>query len=535
MLNTLLKYTYTGAMILGASCMVSCDDFLDTNPDNRATIDNEQKVENLLVGAYPDHDHIYVAELVSDNTDDYGKKNPETERFCEDAWAWEDEKEEDNESLESFWESSLVSISAANEALKAINDMPESAAMLEAKGEALMCRAYNYFMLANMFCMPYDKTKNDSQLGLPYLTDPETQLNPKYGRGNMTELYNHIQADLEEGLPLVNGSYYTVPKYHFNKRAAYAFATRFYLFTEQWQKAVEAANVCLGDQPASMLRDWSAIAKTTQSFEAVCNMYIDAKENANLLLHASYSSAGLFFGPYRFNSRYSHGKYLAEHEDIRATQLWGNYTAFYVSPKAYAATNLDKTVFWKLPYIFEYTDPVAKIGYRRTVYPAFTTDETILSRAEAYIMLKEYDKACADMTMWMHAITKSDKVLTPDMVNEFYNNAKYSDEDKDRIESQLKKHLNPSFAIEPEGSTQENMLQAVLTFRRTETMHLGLRWFDIKRYGIEIPRRVMNADGVPAELVDFLPKDDLRRALQLPKKVLDAGLEKNPRKEDLNK
>ena len=73
------------------------------------------------------------------------------------------------------------------------------------------------------------------------------------------------------------------------------------------------------------------------------------------------------------------------------------------------------------------------------------------------------------------------------------------------------------------------MLQAVLAFRRTETMHMGLRWFDIKRYGIEIPRRVMNADGLPKEKVDFLSKDDLRRALQLPNKVIEAGLEKNPR------
>ena len=357
-MNTLLKYTYAGAIIVGASCMVSCDDFLDTNPDNRATIDNEQKVENLLVGAYPDHDHIYVAELVSDNIDDYGEGNPETERFCEDTWAWKDEKEQDNESLESFWESSLVSISAANEVLKAIENLPTSSAMQEAKGEALMCRAYNYFMLANMFCMPYDKAKNDTQLGLPYLTEPETQLNPKYERGNMTDLYNHIQADIEEGLPLVNGSYYTVPKYHFTKRAAYALATRFYLFTEQWEKAIEAATLCLGDQPATMLRNWKSMSQMTQSFEAITNQYINADENANLLLLTSYSAGGLFFGPYRYNSRYSHGKYLAEHEDIRATQLWGGYTSFYVTPKAYGATNLDKTIFWKLPYIFEYTDPV---------------------------------------------------------------------------------------------------------------------------------------------------------------------------------
>ena len=509
--------------------MVSCDDFLDTNPDNRATIDNEQKVENLLVGAYPEADHIYVAELVSDNMDDYGDKNPESDRFCEDTWAWKDEKETDNESLANFWESSFSGISAANEVLKAIESMPESSAMQEAKGEALMCRAYNYFMLANMFCLPYDKAKNDTQLGLPYLTEPEVQLNPKYERGNMTELYNHIQADIEEGLPLVNGSYYTVPKYHFNKRAAYALATRFYLFTEQWQKAIDAATMCIGEQPTSMLRNWQAIASMTQSLDAICNQYINADENANLMLLTSYSAAGLVFGPYIYNTRYSHGAYLAEKEDIRATQLWGNYTAFYVTPKVYSGTNMDKTIFWKLPYIMEYTDPVAKIGHYRTAYPAFTADEILLSRAEAYIMLKQYDKACADMTMWMHAITKSNKVLTTEIVNEFYNNAKYSYSDKDSIESQLKKHLNPSFTIDAEGSTQENMLQAVLTFRRTETMHLGLRWFDIKRYGIEIPRRVMNADGVPEKRVDFLKKEDPRRALQLPNKVLDAGMERNPR------
>ena len=126
-------------------------------------------------------------------------------------------------------------------------------------------------------------------------------------------------------------------------------------------------------------------------------------------------------------------------------------------------------------------------------------------------------------------MTKSQVVLTPEIVNDFYNKAKYSYSDAKKLDSQLKKHLNPAFAIDAEGSTQENMLQAVLTFRRTETMHLGLRWFDIKRYGIEIPRRVMNANGEPEENVGFLTKDDPRRALQLPNKVLEAGLERNPR------
>jgi hypothetical protein len=73
------------------------------------------------------------------------------------------------------------------------------------------------------------------------------------------------------------------------------------------------------------------------------------------------------------------------------------------------------------------------------------------------------------------------------------------------------------------------MLQAVLGFRRIETLQTGLRWFDIKRYGIEIVRRVIGADGKPAKLVDVLKVNDPRRAVQIPSKVVAAGLEANPR------
>ena len=40
-------------------------------------------------------------------------------------------------------------------------------------------------------------------------------------------------ADLEEGLPLIDDNIYLRVKYHFNKKAAYAFAARFYLYYTQ--------------------------------------------------------------------------------------------------------------------------------------------------------------------------------------------------------------------------------------------------------------------------------------------------------------
>lgn len=89
--------------------------------------------------------------------------------------------------------------------------------------------------------------------------------------------------------------------------------------------------------------------------------------------------------------------------------------------------------------------------------------------------------------------------------------------------------MHPSFTIDAEGSVQESMLQLVLGIRRIETLHEGLRWFDVKRYGINIVRRTMGADGSPALVTDSLTTADPRRAVQLPTKVIQAGMKANPR------
>lgn len=56
-MNKYIKYAF--ALALPTVVLSSCDDYLDTMPDNRATIDNEDKIKSLLVSAYP------TSELVS--------------------------------------------------------------------------------------------------------------------------------------------------------------------------------------------------------------------------------------------------------------------------------------------------------------------------------------------------------------------------------------------------------------------------------------------------------------------------------------
>ena len=563
---------YIGISIIAVAMglgLTSCNDFLDKLPDNRTEANTEEKVQRLLVAAYPTHDHMAFTEYASDNVDDMGANNPYSDRFIDQLYSWTDVTETDNQDPESYWMDLYQCVETANLALEGLESMGGAITKTqkEMEAEALLCRAYAHFMLVNLFAPHYD-VNNTSALGVSYVTESEKELNPQYQRETVHQNYAHIQADLEAALPNVGDSYFTAPKYHFNKLAAYAFATRFYLYYEKYDKAVECANVVLGSNPRAMLRDYQAIGAMTRDFEPVAQHNIEATLKCNLLLMTSYSNQPINFGPYYTGKRYSHNAYIGGNEDIDAiaNALWKEtipsdqtgYQSYYFQVVRYSGTNLNTWVTWRLPYLFEYTDPVAGIGFRHTVYNAFTGDEVLLNRAEAYIMLGDYDRAAADMTVWMQNISRTaDReglTLTPESIAEKMDKVQYSytqnyvrnaqgaiiqtKSKKDSVItvgtdqgtlSTLKKHLHPKFTIDEEGSIQESMIQALLAMRRVETLHEGKRWFDIKRWGIRIPRRVMDGSGKPKEITDWLEVDDLRRAIQIPMKVKDAGYEPNPR------
>ena len=62
------------------------------------------------------------------------------------------------------------------------------------------------------------------------MTKVETTVQPQYGRGTLQETYEKIEKDLLDGMALISDDSYSVPKYHFTRKAAYAFAARFLLY-----------------------------------------------------------------------------------------------------------------------------------------------------------------------------------------------------------------------------------------------------------------------------------------------------------------
>ena len=539
------KYIGLSIIALGMG-LTSCNDFLDKLPDNRTEANTEEKIQQLLVSAYPTSDHMAFTELASDNTDELAIPSVRTERFYDQCYAWEDVTESDNQSPENYWKDLYNCIEAANVALEGIESMggATTTTLREMQAEALMCRAYAHFMLVNVFAMHYDPNDATS-LGVSYVTESEKELNPKYQRETVQENYKHIEEDLEAALPYVGDSYYNVPKYHFNRNAAYGFASRFYLYYGKYEKAIECANQVLGSNPELMLRDWAVLQ--TMPYGAdwqqdPTNMhFIDPTLKCNLMLLTSYSYQGILW---TVCTKYAHDSYLGRYETVGPDEnggiglsaLWnGNFSSFNFRSKRYEGSGINCWSQWRTARLFETLDAQGN-GYYHTVYNAFSGDEVLLNRAEAYVMLKQYDKACSDLTMWVRNVQKNKSfTVTPEVATKFETSIKYSYDDENgtpkvSVESTPKKHLNPKFSIDKEGSEQESLIQLVLQCRRYETLQEGMRWFDVKRWGIEIPRRVINTSGVPTKFTDWLTVDDPRRAIQIPMSVVEAGYEPNPRK-----
>lgn len=520
-----------GAALLMASAFASCSDFLDTVPDNRAEIDTEAKVTSLLVSAYPSNYPIMMFEQASDNTADNGEMYGFEFQQEQDAYLWSDIKTDtDEDSPQGMWDGCYMAIASANHALQAIEQMGNPAGLNPQKGEALLCRAYAHFILANIFCEAYDPATASTKLGIPYATKPETEVAPKYERGTLEETYQHIAADLEEGLPLIDDNLYSVPKYHFNKKAAYAFATRFYLFyvkedKSNYEKVLEYGKEVLGSNPARTLRQLQADLGSITNIEERGDAYISASVDANLLITPINTSWPYVYGPYDMAKRYGMNRTVTTYETLWADAPWNSNSLFYSTLNG----SEQKLCFFKYRMYFEYIDKVNGIGYRHAVIVPFSTNETLLCCIEANILKKQPDYATAIeyMNEWV-AASKGDgrygepTTLTLDNIKSFYDAIDYTaipvTKDDQRT---VKKHLNPCFSFV--DKTQEDMIHCLLQMRRVETIHDGSRWMDVKRYGIEITH---NRDGMDPVV---LYKDDPRRAFQLPQDVIEAGLEANPR------
>jgi len=472
-----------------AVTLSGCEDYLAQPVDQRTQLNTVEKVSELLTTAYPQADYATFTEAMSDLALDKGLDAVVEDEKNENPYLFQEVPDRQQGSSDNYWSACYAAIAAANHALEAIQNAPNPNDYSAQRGEALVARAYAHFMLVTLFSKVYDPATAASDPGIPYVTTPERVVMGQYERKTVSYVYEQIEKDLIEGLPLITNSAYNSVKYHFNTAAAHAFATRFYLFKRDYQQVISHANqVFPGGNIGANLRPWVSVYGNLSFLEGEA-IYTQATQNANLLLVEAPSNWARSYYRYRYSLAYPVANYLFFSENVTG------------APWAYTVLSAGgENIFVpKFREHFVREDINAEIGIPYTIFPLFTAEEVLFNRAEAYLETGNNEAAREDLETFASARIENYDARTHSISN-----------------SKLRNFYGTS-------NPKEGLMAALLDFKAAEFVHEGMRWFDILRHGLTVVHPT-----IEGQTVESAPGDP-RRVLQIPQEAKLAGIELNPR------
>jgi hypothetical protein len=503
-MNKKILYILTIITALG---FVSCDNYLDTTPDNRTVLDSEEKVKELLTAAYPEATYGLFCFSMTDNADDKGAGHTSMINN-EQAYFWNEFTDNGQDSPSYYWDACYNAVSHANQALEFIEKQKVGNEISEAYkpyyGEALVIRAYCHFILVNLWGKAYNPTTAATDLGIPYVSEVENVVFKDYKRETVAKVYELIEKDLEEGIQFIQDDAYDVAKYHFNLAAANTFASRFYLYKGEWEKAVDYSTAALGANAATKLRDLSGKYAAMGLNEQIAE-YSKATEPANFMLTSNIT---YWFHYFQAVLQYSYTP------DIKG-ELFENIfvtTSNWDWAQSSASFGEGDDLILKWGYFFKRMDVNSDIGFYYTMTPKIVAEEALFNRIEANVMLKKYGEAEQDLDMYfekrINYYSDVNKV-SEEKINGAYLGNSHADSP-----------LNPWYDLDEKTRTY---LNCVIDSRRREFYYNGLRWFDIRRFNLKVEHNVK--DGSPVTLEG----DDARKLLQIPVPAQQFGLQPNAR------
>lgn len=238
--------------------VVSCD--IDTEPTDKVGTD---QMFQTVDGGYAALNGIYRNFYTSDNWSTYMTENfgPASvnivadlmgedfvEREAGSAWFWYDYRyivrQEINNKGDrpyAFWNMFYQYVNNANAVLANIDQAEgDEDARQDVKAQAYTIRAYSYFYLIRLYQRTYVGHETDP--GVPVYLEPTTNKTEGKGRGTVEEVYQQINADLDEAISLFTTAGTTqIHKSHADLYVAYGLKSRVALVQEKWDVAAHAA------------------------------------------------------------------------------------------------------------------------------------------------------------------------------------------------------------------------------------------------------------------------------------------------------
>lgn len=504
--SRILRWGLSCCAMLCTVALNSCNDFLNENPDStlNVRIDSEEKIAELLTAAYPQASYFPFLETRTDNV--AFRTNGQHTRLNEAMFFWEDDQQDDLDTPLHYWKACYKGIAQANKALELLANYPKTPRVKALYGEAFLLRAYLHFMLVNIWAAPYDK--NADSPGIPYVERPEKHAIVDYQRGTVAEVYNKIEKDLQRGISLVDDRYFKQPKFHFNKHAAYAFASRFYLHKGDWTQVVAYADYVLGGDAKPQLRNWRKYDDALEfNHPQLFRHYAAVTEPSNLLITATESRYARQLPTDRYGATIGTMNEVFAQAGIEGG---GDYEKLNMVSTYLFSSSPSPIVQGVYQAKFDELSSVESTGSKpRGLYVTnvlLTVDEVLLNRMEALAMLQRYPAAIDDMLdYWQGKFGFMPAVERAVFTN---TNRKHYDE------------IQPSYGL---TLKQLAMVRTILGLRRQEFFHEGLRWFDIRRFHLAVKRTDRSS------YYHALEKEDPRKLLQIPIQAQERGIAPNPR------
>ncbi len=503
-----------------AACMLlllcACNDYLDETPDSTIDVEvnSEDKIAEMLTGAYPDASYFEFLETRTDNVAE--RVNGIHNSLNEAMYYWIDYDQEDLDTPLNYWNACYSGIAQANKALELLTAYPKTPRVKALYGEAFLLRAYLHFMLVNIWAEPYGSRRSATSPGIPYLTKPEKHALVDYERGTVAEVYEQIEKDLRRGLTLVDDSYYAKPKFHFTKQAACAFASRFYLMYGKWDQVIKYADYVLGNDAGKQLRSWTEYSRQLLfNHSSLYTIYTTPDEPSNILLTTTESRQKRNLPIEKYGLTYNlmvnlyNKKGIDGCSDISKDLNLALQGAYTFSASASPITDGRYLAKFDELSLHGYTGLKPRGVYVTNVL--FSTEEVLFNRMEAYAMQNDYTHCIDDLLVYLR--TKFG--ITPACGRESFTTTSVGNYTA----------YKPFYGL---SVKQLALIKTIVEFRQKEFLHEGLRWFDIRRFYLPVSR------SSKSSLYRPLTGEDPRKLLQIPVEAIRRGLEPNPRPNNNN-
>jgi hypothetical protein len=367
------------------------------------------------------------------------------------------------------------------------------------RGQALFLRAFYYLKLVTLYGQPYNGGGIDpaTSLGVPLvLTSEVSDENPR--RNTLAEVYGQIEKDLLTAAGLLKNNFVPANTFRVGHLAAYMLLSRLYLYMgrdEDMDNVILYAGNVLAEKPAltslrsymltqlSAAYDASGIYDFTKSPEVIWEFGANTAQTTTFF--PSAAAPGSFMPPYSVSPQlvnlYDQGTDTSYKGDLRYLMYYARTTGTAWPVRSFKLTQ-NKTNF------------DAK-GIR--------VAEAYLNRSEALIRRYKKNGNAADLTQALSDLNTL-RINRYDTRNRTYTPVNITN--ADALYQFCKDERRREFSFE------ENF-----------------RWVDIKRWGLAVTHRYVDASGVATDYT--LPAGSNLYALPIPYTAMNRNdeLKQNPR------